>query len=205
MKNIASLLFLAIFMISCSSDSSITEIDSDKVETSTITEEELQFFNEKGTQISVESQQLLGKNLVGALNEGGTIHALSFCKTNAISLTNSKIEEYNVEIKRATDLARNPDNYANKKELEQIQYYKNLVAEGKTGEDITPSIEVDGDKIYYYRPIFTNEMCLQCHGVENEKITPETLKAIAENYPNDNATGYGTDEIRAVWSITFER
>jgi hypothetical protein len=46
-------------------------------------------------------------------------------------------------------------------------------------------------------------MCLKCHGTPGQEIQTETLKRIQQLYPNDKAIGYGVNEVRGMWSITF--
>nr|WP_321540500.1 DUF6132 family protein [Flavobacterium piscinae] len=58
------------------------------------------------------------------------------------------------------------------------------------------------DKVQFYYPIETNTMCLQCHG---KQIKPEVQRQILKLYPNDLAFGYGENEVRGIWSITFEK
>lgn len=48
-------------------------------------------------------------------------------------------------------------------------------------------------------------MCLQCHGNPNAEIKPETYTALKALYPNDKATGYDVDQVRGIWSISFEK
>ncbi|HZH87071.1 MAG TPA: DUF3365 domain-containing protein [Brumimicrobium sp.] len=168
-------------------------------------EEEIKKYSDIGFNYAVTTKQVLGKNLTGAIMEGGTEHALSFCNVQAMSLTDSMSQVHNATITRVSDKPRNPNNAASAKELEQIQFYKNLVAEGKTGKDIQPNVEIKGEQIHFYYPILTNEMCLQCHGTKNEVVKPETLAMLSDLYPEDKATGYGDNEVRGIWSIVFEK
>ena len=61
------------------------------------------------------------------------------------------------------------------------------------------------EKAKFYYPIKTNSMCLQCHGKPNSNIKSNTLNKIKNLYPNDLATGYNENEIRGIWSITFNK
>jgi hypothetical protein len=168
-------------------------------------EEEIKKYSDIGFKYATTTKQTLGKNLMGAIMESGTAHALTFCNVQAMPLTDSMSKVHNATITRVSDKPRNPKNVANAKELEQIEYYKGLVAEGKTGKDIQPNVEMEGNQVHFYYPILTNEMCLQCHGVKNEVVQPETLAMLSELYPEDKATGYGDGEVRGIWSIVFEK
>ncbi|WP_332019377.1 Tll0287-like domain-containing protein [Kaistella sp.] len=143
---------------------------------------------------AVEAQQLLGSQLKQKIAEGGPENALEFCNINAIPLTDSISKKYDVRIKRVSDQYRNPNNAANPSELAVITTYKAMLAAGKKPEGLLK----DG---YYYSPIVTNAMCLQCHGTPGKDLAEKTHQKIKSLYPQDKATGYGVDELRGIFSI----
>lgn len=146
-----------------------------------------------------ETKEVLGKNLMNALNNGGTENAIEFCNTKAIVLTDSMGVAFNGTIKRVSDLPRNPLNKANESETEFINELKQKKSKG---EKLTSKIvESEGNVIGYF-PIETNAMCLQCHGLKDTDIKPNTLKKLAELYPNDQATGYKENKIRGIFVVT---
>lgn len=212
MKKLALLFITASLFAACSSPNEQELADQKQAEKDSIetalkqkNEEEIKKYSEIGFNYAVSTKQTLGKNLTGAIMEGGTEHALDFCNVQAMPLTDSMSQVHNARIKRVSDKARNQNNVANAEELEQIQYYKDLIAEGKSGKDIKPNVEIKGDKVQFYYPIITNEMCLQCHGTKEEQVKPATLAMLSDLYPEDKATGYGDNEVRGVWSIIFEK
>ncbi len=143
----------------------------------------------------------LGKHLVKAISEKGTIGAIEFCKTNASSITDSVSVMNNVIIKRVSDKPRNPENIANDEELGYITYFQKLVAAGREPKPIV--LREDGEVDFYY-PITTNAMCLQCHGKPTEQVTPKTLTTLKNLYPSDQAVGYDVNEVRGIWSLKFD-
>ncbi len=143
---------------------------------------------------AVEAQQLLGSQLKQKIAEGGPENALEFCNINAIPLTDSISKKYDVRIKRVSDQYRNANNAANPSELAVITTYKAMLAAGKKPEGLLK----DG---YYYSPIVTNAMCLQCHGAPGKELAEKTHQKIKSLYPQDKATGYGVDELRGIFSI----
>ncbi len=152
-----------------------------------------------GQEISTEAQKVLGGNLMKAINNGGTEHAISFCNVNAIRLTDSTALALNAKIKRVTDLPRNPKNKGNQKELEYILKLK------AKAEDYKAVVqEMDGKMVGYY-PIVTNALCLKCHGTEKNDIEPKTLAKIDALYPNDRARYYQIDEIRGLWVVEIDK
>jgi len=211
MKKLAILLITPLFFAACTSsdepaiDENQAKQDSLEIVQQQQHEEEIQKYKDIGFTYASTTKQTLGKNLTGAIMEGGTEHALSFCNVQAMPLTDSMSQVHNATISRVSDKPRNPNNAANNEELKQIQFYKDLVAEGKTGKDIQPNVEIKGDQVQFYYPILTNEMCLQCHGARNDVVKPETLAMLSELYPEDKATGYGDGEVRGIWSIVFEK
>lgn len=152
---------------------------------------------EIGLEYALETKQLLGQNLMGAIQKEGTLQALEFCATEAIPLTQQMEEKHRVSIKRVSDKNRNPNNAANSEERYYISYFQEQL---DTGEDPQPITLPQGDKTRFYYPIVTNSMCLQCHG-KPEKIDPKVLKKIKMFYPDDLATGYEENDVRGIWSI----
>lgn len=167
-----------------------------------IISEEIQNKNASiGMAHAMAAKKALGKNLVQAISEEGTIGAIEFCNTKAIALTDSISVMNNAVIRRVSDKTRNPKNAANEEELGYITYFKKLVA---TGKEPKPVVIRDNGEVNFYYPIVTNALCLQCHGKPQEQVLPETLATLKSLYPNDQATGYGDNQVRGVWSINFE-
>lgn len=155
-----------------------------------------------GKNIATETQAVLAKNLIGAINKGGTEYALGFCNTNAITLTDSMANALNASIKRVSDKPRNAGNQANEIELAYIQLQKAKMTRGEQPEAKTN--EIEGKMVGFY-PIVTNQMCLQCHGNAEVNIKAATLQKINKLYPADKATGYADKELRGLWVIEMDR
>ncbi|MFN2260970.1 MAG: DUF3365 domain-containing protein [Psychroflexus sp.] len=161
-----------------------------------------QSYAEIGMTYAKSTKQTLGKNLMGAMQKEGVLHALSFCNVQAMPLTDSMATKHNAIIKRVSDKFRNPKNEANAEELEYISLYKQIL---KNGEEPEPTVVEDGENVNFYYPIVTNGMCLKCHGTPGKEIERETYDKIKELYPQDKAIGYGVNEVRGMWSISFEK
>ena len=136
---------------------------------------------------------------MGAIQKNRTLHALEFCNTRAITLTDSMSTKHNATIKRVSDKNRNPNNKANIEELKYISQFKEQLAAKK---EMKPIVLEKGHQVQFYYPIETNTMCLQCHG---KQIKPDVQKQILKLYPKDLAVGYSENEIRGIWSITFNK
>ena len=73
---------------------------------------------------AMAAKTALGKNLVKAISEEGTIGAIQFCNAKALEITDSISVMNNVIIRRVSDKPRNPKNAANEEELGYITYFK---------------------------------------------------------------------------------
>ncbi|PNQ75195.1 cytochrome c family protein [Hanstruepera neustonica] len=156
-------------------------------------------FEERGLKYALGTKAELGKNLMGTIQKKGTLEAITFCNEVAYPLTDSMAVVYNATIKRVSDKPRNPDNAANSKEKYYIRKFQKTLAENQEPQAI---IEEGTDTVNFYYPITTNSMCLQCHG---KNIEPEVYNTIKRLYPQDLATGYGENEVRGMWSISFNK
>lgn len=152
-----------------------------------------------GLEYALGTKKILGKNLMGAIQKKGTLEALAFCNHQAIPLTDSMAVKYSANIKRVTDKNRNPLNKATAEELKYIEQFKSKILAKK---EMKPIVVEKGDKVHFYYPIETNTMCLQCHG---KQIKPDVASQIKKLYPKDLAVGYSENEIRGIWSITFDK
>lgn len=159
-------------------------------------------YNERGLKYVLATKAVLGKNLMGAIQKKGTLEALSFCNEKAYPLTDSMAIAHKATIKRVSDKPRNQNNQANKKELTYINTFKTNI---KNNIEPKPIVDLIENKVHVYYPITTNTMCLQCHGKPNQEIEKPTLMKLANLYPEDKAIGYTINEVRGIWSITFDK
>ncbi|UWX53845.1 DUF3365 domain-containing protein [Maribacter litopenaei] len=130
----------------------------------------LKSLKETGLEIARNTQKVLGKNLMGKMQNEDPVAALQFCNENAYPLTDSMATVHQAKIKRVSDKARNPLNQANQEEMEHIGYFKKKV---EAQENYDPIIIENGDEAHFYYPIVTNDMCLKCHGKPGQDISPK--------------------------------
>ena len=187
--HILSLVVLFALFSSCKNDKSISE-------------EKLSNYSKIGLHIASTTKTQLEKHLIKTIQEKGTSEALQFCYINAYPITDSMATVHQASIKRVSDRPRNPINKANKFELENISYFKSILAEGK---EIKPIIAEKENNISFYYPIITNNKCLQCHGTPSTEIKESTLTKLLNLYPSDRAIGYTENQVRGIWSIQFKK
>ncbi|MUU77475.1 c-type heme family protein [Winogradskyella endarachnes] len=159
-------------------------------------------YGERGLKYALTTKAVLGKNLMGTIQQKGVLEALKFCNAQAYPLTDSMAVVHNAKIKRVTDKPRNQQNTANSEELIYINNFKTAIA---NNEEPKPLVKEFNNNIKVYYPITTNTMCLQCHGKPNETIDELTLAKIKTLYPMDEAVGYSENEVRGIWSISFDK
>ena len=143
----------------------------------------------------------LSTQLMDAVVKDGVPGALKYCNVNAVPITESLSNKYNVEIKRISHKTRNPDNSPSNQENDIIQSY---IDELGQGNELKPIIKESEGKHYYYSPIITMDACLQCHGQVGSNILAQNYETIQELYPNDNAIDFKTGELRGIWSLEFK-
>lgn len=162
-----------------------------------LTPKEKQTYTQKGKKIAQATFKELSGNLMAQMKSGGIAKAIPFCNVQAMPLTNKIAKEHDVTIKRTSDKYRNELNQPTKRELEIINTFK----ERKLNkEKLSPIIEINkNSKKQFYAPIIIQPNCLACHGQVSTKV--DSILKI--NYPNDLAKGYKVEDLRGIWSITF--
>ena len=159
-------------------------------------------YNERGLKYALSTKAVLGKNLMGKIQKEGTLAALNFCNEKAYPLTDSMAVYHKATIKRVSDKPRNSKNKASLIE----EGYINIFKEGiKLNKEPEPIVVESAENVNFYYPIKTNSMCLQCHGKPSTDIKANTLAQINKLYPKDLATGYSENQVRGIWSITFNK
>ena len=147
-----------------------------------------------GDSISAQAQQVLLKNVSAAMQAGGPEHAVAFCNTRAVPLTDSVAALFDVDVQRLSDRNRNPDN--------GIRLPQDRAAWERFAGDKSAFVQQDAEgTVWYYKPITVGmPTCLKCHGGA-EDIAEGTRAALAEKYPRDRATGYQQGDLRGMWKI----
>ena len=159
-------------------------------------------YSERGLKYALSTKAVLGKNLMSKIQKEGTLAALNFCNVQAFPLTDSMSVVHKATIKRVSDKPRNIKNVANTLEKGYINIFKE---EAKKNKESEPIVVVSAEDVKVYYPIKTNSMCLQCHGKPTSDIKSTTLAQIDKLYPKDLAFGYSENQVRGIWSITFNK
>lgn len=167
-----------------------------------VSDDEQQHAEEELMKAGAEITQSVGSTLMQTvqkhMSESGVEGALEFCQANALPITDSLARKHDVTIKRTAFRTRNPENDPTEFELKVLSNMK--------GQDIyEPAISYteEGNPVYY-EPIVLKDFCQTCHGVPGQSMTIETDSLIKAHYPNDEATGFSSGDLRGMWVITFD-
>jgi hypothetical protein len=155
---------------------------------------------ESARDIAMEVQLTLGKTLIQHIQSEGVSGAISYCNVNALPITDSISKIKGVKIQRVTDRPRNPTNEASPKEVVLMNQIRNSKNREILPEDLRI---VQGESVAYYLPIKTADLCLKCHGSPERDLNAEAAAKIAILYPDDQAVGYGANELRGLWKVTY--
>lgn len=158
-------------------------------------------YEEMGLQLAMKTKEVLGKNLLNAINTKGTEHAVDFCSTRALVITDSMAFALDAKIKRVSDKNRNLSNAADSVQNAYIQYCREELLNGNKPQP--KRIDLSETVVCLY-PIITEDMCLKCHGNIDTDINSATLSTIKNRYPTDKATGYKSQEIRGAWVVEMK-
>jgi hypothetical protein len=168
------------------------------------TDKELKDVIKTGQKSSKMLLKTLGKNMKAHMKKGGPMDALSFCSTEAYSLTESVNKELpkGVHIKRVSLKYRSPANQPKEDEVKVLKAMEAL----KDANVILPKHmveKVDKNVYKFYKPLVINKgVCLKCHGdIQNKDLK----RAISERYPDDKATGYKMGDLRGAVVVTIDR
>jgi uncharacterized cupredoxin-like copper-binding protein len=157
-----------------------------------------------GNQISETSQKTLGAELMEQVSQNGPESALKYCNLKAYPIVDSLSQQFKAKIRRASLNARNPEDEPSDLERQLLEAYEyNL----ENALEVSPGVQkLDDGSFLYTKPILAgNGMCLKCHGKIGEEVSEDVAAAIAQKYPNDNATGHEINDLRGMWSIKLDR
>jgi maleate cis-trans isomerase len=151
--------------------------------------------------IAAEFSGELKSALMNEIRDGGIEAAVSVCSDTAQKLTHRIAEENGVDIKRVSFKTRNKLNNPDEYQKEILSRFQSMKDAGNFTDTtaVVETIEIDGEQyISFMKPIETMPLCLNCHG---KNIDEEIAEIIKEKYPEDEAVGYGNDELRGAISV----
>ena len=142
----------------------------------------------------IKAKEKLFQSLLGALTasigENGVAESIHVCKTKAPELSNSIGSEAGLKIGRTSFSLRNS---SNKPPAWAVSFVKDRVEE-------EVNVELENNGLGLLLPIRLMDACIKCHGNSNS-LDADVAKAIQTDYPNDEATGFATGDLRGYFWI----
>lgn len=141
----------------------------------------------------------LQPTLQQAMAEGGPVHAITVCSEEAPKIAADLAEESGWAVTRVSLQPRNqasarPDDW----ERSVLEDFDQRQRAGEAGATLRASEVVEGE-FRYMQAQPTGPLCLTCHG---QNIGDDVRSALADRYPDDQATGYAAGEIRGAISLS---
>lgn len=134
------------------------------------------------------------------LAEGGPVHALQACRTDAPGIAKEIGAAQQVRIGRTSHRLRNPANAPPAWARSHVE-----ATAGKKAADVKPTVVDLGDRVGLLRPIPVAPACTRCHGAV-DAIDPAVRAELARLYPSDAATRFAPGDLRGfMWAEVPKR
>lgn len=160
--------------------------------------------NESARLLTGELATTLGSRLKSVMSTSGPVAAVGVCHVEAPVITADVADSTNVTVGRTALKVRNSANSPDAWEREQLEHFQQQILAGEAPDEmsVVERIEsTDGRAEWrYMSPIMTGPVCLACHG---DSLAPDVAAAIAERYPEDQATGFSVGELRGAFTVRF--
>jgi len=146
----------------------------------------------------------LKSELQMAVKEKGFGGAVEACGKIAQTKAAQASQAHGGVIHRVSLKTRNPANEPDELEARYLKIMDEDMAKGQLKEayfEVTGGHEGEKATLRFLKPIVTSEFCLNCHG-EKSKLNPDAAARLAQEYPDDKATGYQENQVRGAFSAT---
>lgn len=134
---------------------------------------------------------------------GGFEGAIAACRDFAPRLAAQASADSGWHIRRVSLKNRNPRAVPDAWEREVLEDFDRRVTAGEpaAGLERGAVVETDGRREYrYLKALPTQELCLACHG-SAEQVSPAVRSRLDELYPDDQATGYVSGQVRGAVAL----
>ena len=149
-------------------------------------------------QSRVAAQRLAGR-LVTELTQALAVSApaaIRVCSERAPAIAAEEAAGLGAAIGRTALRVRNPANAPGEWQRRALEEFTRRLAAGEdpAALEFTEVVAVEGaTERRWMKPIMTAPLCLTCHGAS---LAPEVAAAVAERYPQDQATGFAAGQLR---------
>jgi hypothetical protein len=153
--------------------------------------------------MSAELGTELKAELAKALAQSGPSAAIEVCRLRAPEIAARLSAHSGAKVSRTALRVRNPANAPDDLQRAVLEQFAADLASGPVQPPLEAAVEINrGGQIErrYMRAIPTDALCLTCHGTE---LAPDVKAAIAKAYPDDQATGFTTGQLRGAFSVIW--
>lgn len=143
----------------------------------------------------------LRQRVADDLRDRGAVAAMMSCRLNVDGITDRLSDVSGWEIRRVAFKVRNSGNRPDAWEAGVLELFAKRKAEGvdMTRFEFAKVVNMDGKRVFrYMKPIIMQGTCLSCHG---ENMLPGVAEKIREAYPEDEAYGYRSGDLRGAFSM----
>lgn len=139
--------------------------------------------------------------LKSALQAGGPVAAIEICQEEAPAIAEDLSQGSQWQVARTSLKTRNPNNAPDAWETEILKQFD---ARQAAGEDVQPMAHAqvvetaEGKRFRFMKAIPAQDLCLTCHG---RNIDPQVIEALDKAYPEDQARGYTTGDVRGAFTL----
>jgi hypothetical protein len=154
-----------------------------------------------GEETTAKALPTIMKALTEAISTGGPEYATQFCNLELPSIVKQLQQEHSqgIKLKRVSTRLRNPKNAPDTQESIALQFF--IADQQKTaGERPQFFLQETPDGYRYYKPLYIAPLCLTCHG-DKKNMDQALLDRIQSLYPEDQAVGYSTGDLRGVLRV----
>lgn len=144
----------------------------------------------------------LKAELQSAMATDGAVAAIKVCNLRAPDIAAAKGDQHGFRIGRTSQKVRSSANVPDEWEAARLQEFSAAVDDGAAMStlEIAAVVESDDGPVFrYMKAIPTEDVCLACHGKE---LAPEVINILNELYPEDQARGFATGDLRGAFTLT---
>lgn len=143
----------------------------------------------------------LKKALEDGMQQGGPLNAIGVCNEKAPGIAQQAAVDTGWSVARTSLKVRNTNNAPDAWELATLNEFEARKAGGESPDIIAKAeiVEENGQKTFrFMKAIGTADVCLNCHGAN---LKPEVAAKLDGLYPNDQARGFSTGDIRGAFTL----
>jgi RND family efflux transporter MFP subunit len=139
----------------------------------------------------------LRKALQDAMASGGPMSAIDVCRERAPTLA-SESSTPTIRLGRTSHRVRNPENAPKPWMRPLLDQFQKMSRDSSAFR----VVRLTNDSVGYVEPIYIEPLCTVCHGTAVEE---SLLRHIREAYPEDEAIGFETGDLRGLFWVEIVR